>query len=106
MTIGNSQLASSTRAMKLTFKSLSKSCLITATIWVCLVLDLMSKWDSGVEFDVILNNLWWKSLEVSIIPCKNAFIPLEQCFDICGNWSSQCYIQFNCLKIFDSLQIV
>jgi hypothetical protein len=65
----------------------------------------MSTWESGVEFDVMLSNLWWNSLQVNIIPFKNVFILPEQCFGIKGSWSSQCHIQLNYLQIFGSPQI-
>ncbi len=58
-------------------------------IWVHSVHDLMNRWDSGVKFNAMLNNLWWNSLQINIIPCKNVLIFLEQCFSIYHNWSNQ-----------------
>jgi hypothetical protein len=68
-------------------------------IWVHSVPDLMSMWDNGVEFDAMLNNLWWNSIQVNIIPCKNVLILPKQCFGICGNWFNQFHIQLNYLRI-------
>jgi lipoprotein signal peptidase len=69
-TIGNNQLASPIGAMEPKLKKFVQILLDHYNIiWVHLVLRLISRLNSGVEFDVMLNNSWWNSLHVSIIPC-------------------------------------
>jgi hypothetical protein len=74
-------------------------------IWVHLVPYFMSKWNGCVEFNVMLNNMGWNSLEFNIIPCENVFIILEQCLNVGNNHFLQCCIQFNHLKVVGHSQI-
>jgi len=64
----------------------------------------MNKWDNGVEFDAMLNNFIME-FPSSQYNSLYVFIFLEQCFDIYGNWSNQCHIQLNHLRMFNSPQI-
>jgi len=65
----------------------------------------MGKWNGCVEFNAMLNNTKWNSLEISIIPCKNVLILLEQCLCAGDNCFIQCCIYIYHLKLVDSSQI-